>query len=377
VVRSVYYFTDSGEFGGAEQALLILLENLDRGVWQPTLLYHESAAVERLARRAAELEVALRPVQPMPLGLTGARRVPAFTRLLRSAKPAVFHGHLSWPLAAKYGLAAAVLARVPAIVATVQLFPDFQLDRSNYLQERLLAKGIGRYIAVSHDMGRRLSATFDWPADKIEVIHNSVQVERFQCPRDPDLRRELTGDTNRPIVLTAARLDVQKGLDVLLEAAAKISEACFVLAGEGPERERLKAHAAALEVGDRFRFLGHREDIPALLAAADVFVLPSLFEGSSLAVLEAMAAGKPVISSAIGGTDELIVDGESGLLVPAGDPAALADALRRLLADRELSRRLGAVGRCRALQNFSASATAERVVRIYDDLLVKTRGERG
>jgi glycosyltransferase involved in cell wall biosynthesis len=368
VARSVYYFTDSGEFGGAEQALLILLENLDRGAWKPTLLYHESPTVERLARRAAELEVALRPVPPMPLGLTGARRVPALTRLLRSARPAVFHAHLSWPLAAKYGLAAAVLARVPAIVATVHLFPHFQLDRSNYLQERFLARGIGRYIAVSHDVARRLSATFDWPADKIEVVHNAVQVERFQCPRDPDLRRELAGGTDLPVVLTVARLDVQKGLDVLLEAAAQVPDARFVLAGKGPERERLGIHARTLGVSDRVIFLGHRTDIPQLLAAADVFVLPSLFEGSSLAVLEAMAAGKPVISSAIGGTDE-ILSGDTGVLVPPGDPRVLAEALARMLADLDLCARLGAAARARAERNFSASLMSARVVRVYEALL--------
>ena len=284
-------------------------------------------------------------------------------------RPSVFHAHLSWPLAAKYGLVAAVLARVPAIVATVQLFPEFQLDRSNYIQERLLARGVDRYIAVSHDVAKRLVQTFHWPPQKIEVIHNTVQFERFRHPVDPRLRQQLTGGAGGPVCLTAARLDPQKGLDVLLQAAAQVPDARFVLAGEGLERSRLEQRVAALGLGDRVLFLGHRNDVPELLAACDVFVLPSLYEGSSLAVLEAMAAGKPVVTSAIGGTDELIVHDESGLLVPPGDAAALARMIRRVLADPPLRAHLGAAARDRAETLFSAPVAAERVTRLYEELL--------
>jgi glycosyltransferase involved in cell wall biosynthesis len=169
--------------------------------------------------------------------------------------------------------------------------------------------------------------------------------------------------------LTVARLDVQKGLDLLLQAAVRVGEARFVIAGEGSERDNLEAQAAGLALGDRVLFLGHRTDISELLAASDVFVLPSRVEGSSLAVLEAMAAGKPVISSAIGGTDELIVSGDSGLLVPPDDAEALSIALRQVLSEPELGSRLGAAARSRVERFFSAPVMAERVMRIYEDLL--------
>ncbi len=370
MARSVCYFTDSQEFGGAEQALLILLESLDRRRWNPTLLYHDAPGVASMARRARELGVTVRAVPQLPLGLVGARRVPGLVRALRRTPPAVFHASLSWPLAAKYALAAAVVARVPAIVATVQLYPRFPLDRSNYVQERLLAKGVDRYIAVSHDVAKRLRETFHWPSRKIDVIHNAVRPERYRCPIDPELRRELTDDPDRPVFLTVARLDVQKGLDVLLEAAARIPNARFVVAGEGRERARLEAQVAALALDDRVRFLGNRTDVPELLAASDAFVLPSRFEGSSLAVLEAMAAGKPVISSSIGGTNELIVDGESGVLVPPDDAGALAASLERVLAEPGLRSRLGAAAQATVQSHFSASDMAERVMGVYEDILL-------
>jgi glycosyltransferase involved in cell wall biosynthesis len=369
MARSVHYFTDSAEIGGAENALLLLIESLDKREWRPTLLHTAGSSLSPLLERARDLGADVREVPPMPLGLAGARRVPAFVRALRQDRPQVFHAYLSWPLAAKYPLFAAVIARVPAVVATVQLFPDFPIGHSNYVQERLLAAFVGRYVAVSQDIATRLVETFHWPPRKVEVIHNGVLIERFQESPDPTLRRELAGGSDAPVVLTLARLDPQKGLDVLVRAAAQVPSVRFVLAGEGPERRSLETQVRSLGLDDRFLFLGRRSDVPALLAASDVFVLPSLYEGSSLAVLEAMAAGKPVISSAIRGTDELVVPGESGLLVEPGDADALALSLRRVLAEPAFGAQLGARAHERARQFFSADLVAKRVSVLYEDLL--------
>jgi glycosyltransferase involved in cell wall biosynthesis len=177
------------------------------------------------------------------------------------------------------------------------------------------------------------------------------------------------GASERPIVLTLARLDRQKGLYYLLEAAALVPEAVFVLAGEGPEWPALEAQARALGLTKRVILLGYRDDVSDLLASCDVFVLPSLFEGLPLSVLEAMAAGKPVVATAIGGTDEAVVDGVTGLLVPPADPAALAKGIRMVLSDPVLSARLGAAGRARAHEQFSAEAMVRRVSDVYDELL--------
>jgi glycosyltransferase involved in cell wall biosynthesis len=127
--------------------------------------------------------------------------------------------------------------------------------------------------------------------------------------------------------------------------------------------------AAALGLGERVEFLGHSDDVPALLAASDAFVLPSLFEGTPLALLEAMAAGKAVVTSAIAGVDEVVSDGETGLLVRPGDPDALAEALRRVVGDAELRARLGAAARLRAEAEHSAVGSTRRVTAVYDELL--------
>jgi glycosyltransferase involved in cell wall biosynthesis len=368
VAQSTFFYTDSRVLGGAENAMFMLLESLDRSEWEPTLLLDDAPGTEPLAERAAALGVPVRRVEPLPLGLTGARRVPALARLLRRERPAVFHAHMSSAVACKWALAAALAARVPAVLGTVQVGQYEPPDRSAYWQLRALSRGVGRYLAVSRDIAGELVERLGWPGEKIEVVYNAVDVERFRVPAPPGLREELGGE-GRPLVLTPARLNEQKGHPVLFEAIAQVPEALFVLAGDGPEREPLEALAERLEIADRVRFLGRREDIPQLMAACDVFALPSLYEGSSLAVLEAMAAGIPVVSSAIGGTDELIEDGESGLLVAPGDAQGLAAALRRVIDDPPLRERLATRARERVESGLTRRQMADRVARVYGELL--------
>jgi glycosyltransferase involved in cell wall biosynthesis len=327
--------------------------------------------MEVLAREAG---IVSRRVPEAPLGLAGAKRVPTLVRLLRRERPAVFHAHLSWPLAAKYPLAAAVLARVPAVIATVQLVPQFEPSRSSLLQLRALAAGVDRYIAVSRDVARQLVERFHWPGRKITVVYNAARLEPSTARSIDALRGELGAVDGEPIVFTCARLDPQKGHRVLLDAAAELPGVRFALAGSGPEEVTLEAHAERVGVRDRVTFLGHRDDVPDLLAACDIFALPSLYEGSSLAVLEAMGAGRAVVSSAIGGTDELIEHGDSGVLVPPGDARALASALRRLVGDDGTRARLGARARQRAQDDFSVTTTSRAVTRIYEEVLANARG---
>jgi len=367
VARSIFFYTDSRELGGAELSLLMLIEGLS-AEWQPTLLVDDDPATAPLAERAGSLGAGVRRVAPMPLGLAGTRRGIELARLLRAERPAIFHAHLSWPLAAKWALAAAVVARVPS-VATIQLIPEFELERSSYWQLRVLASGVGRYAAVSRAVASELSERFGWPAEKIEVVYNAVELDRFDLPADPAVREELSGGRAGPVVLTPARLDEQKGHPVLFRAAAQLPGVNFALAGEGPQRAALEDLAARLGVADRVAFLGFRTDIPQLLAACDLFALPSLYEGSSLAVLEGMAARRAVVSSAIGGTDELVADGESGLLVPPGDGEALSAALRRLLGDRNLREEFAREARARVERDFTPAAMTGANERIYRELL--------
>jgi glycosyltransferase involved in cell wall biosynthesis len=365
--RTVVYFIDSTALGGTELMLLTLMGGLNRQDWQPILAYIADPGVAALGERARKLDI---PVWVLPPRKAQQARKWVFKLAadLRALRPSVFHAHLNWPLACTQGLFAAVLARVPAIVATQQLFGQIGSRRFELLH-KLLSIGVHRYIAVSKDVAGQLRQNCFRPNGKIQVIPNAVQPGIFNRSADASLRASLSDGTGLPIVLTLARLERQKGLPYLLEAAAQVPQARFFVAGEGNERGVLEEQARSLGVTDRFFFLGHRHDIPELLAACDLFVLPSVNEGLPVSVLEAMASCKPVIASAIGGTDEAVVHGKTGLLVPPRDSGALASAIRTLLESPTLREQFAFAGRARVQEEFSAETMVQRTMGLYDKLL--------
>jgi len=354
-------------FGGSEEAALHLMAALDPGRWEPMLLHHSDPGSARLVDGATRLGIRTQAVPRVAPGdvRAGVWRI---RQALRAERPAIVHAHLSWPLACRYGILAGWLARVPAIVATAQLYIDFWQEPHGHLQQRLMTAALRRIIAVSHEVKACYAGELRVPERKLTVVPNGIPVSSEPRPPDPALRALLVQGRPDFVVLTPARFHEQKGHAYLLAAAAQVPDATFVLAGEGSLRADMERLARELGVADRCVFLGQRSDVPALLAAADLFVLPSLFEGLPLSVLEAMAAARPVIATAIGGTDEAITDGLTGLLVPPRDPAALGSAIRQLQGDPALAQRLAAAGRERVEREFSSAVTARGAMRVYDEV---------
>jgi len=373
MIRKVLYYTDSNSFGGVEKTILQHIEGLDRNTWQPVLVHHPDAGISALLQEAARLDVRLVEMLRLPLGLSGARRVPAFKAMLHAEQPVVFHAHLSWPLACKWGLAAALFERVPAVIATLHLWVDAPYTQASRWQQSLIAARLGKYITVSWDIAQKLERVFSVASSKLQVIHSSVDIQRFEHASNLTPPSELALIRDQPVILTVARLDQQKGLVFLLEAAAQVPEAVFVIVGEGPERGTLQTKCQALGLENRVIFAGFRQDIPAWLGHCTLFVLPSLYEGVPISLLEAMAAGKPVIASAIPGNMEALTHAESGWLVTSGDAGALANAIRILLADPNLAQRLASAGQSRVKTDFSSWAINQQVVQLYDELLKKTQ----
>ena len=373
----VHMFTDTRGYGGAERSLLALLEGLDRRRWRPTLVYHDSPGVAPMLRAARMLGTELWAVPAMPEGLAGAAGIPRFAAALRARGPAVFHAQLNSQASCKFGLVAALLARVPAVVATEHFFLESRSSFSADVQQRVLGAAVGRYIAVSHYVRRGLHEKFRWPLSKIVVVPNGIDASRLRCEPDAALRAILSREGMRPVVLTTARLVPAKGLACLLEAARELPEVQVVIAGDGPQRGELVTRARDLELADRVDFLGHRDDVPQLLACSDIVALPSFNEGFPLAVLEAMAAEKPIVATRVGGTGEAIVDGQSGLLVPPADPAALAASVRRLLDDPAAAAGLAHAARRRVEESFSSTRMVDQVTDVYEELLRSSRRRRG
>jgi glycosyltransferase involved in cell wall biosynthesis len=226
-------------------------------------------------------------------------------------------------------------------------------------------------IAVSEHT-RLMFVRMGWPPDRWAVIPNAVAEESFARRLDPSARAALEDGSGRAIAVVPARLDVQKGHADLLEAARHLPDVRFLCVGDGDLLQDLKDRARVLGVEDRVSWLGFRTDIDELLGSCDLVVLPSLYEGFPLALIEAMAAGKPVVATDIGGTRELVVDGVTGLLVPPAAPRELAEAVKKVLGDRALADRLREAGRARAEQHFGSLAMVRAVRGEYEALLSGT-----
>jgi glycosyltransferase involved in cell wall biosynthesis len=223
-------------------------------------------------------------------------------------------------------------------------------------------------VCVSEGVSRFSVEVGGLNSDRLVVIPNGVDPARFDRASVAD-RASLGVPADAFLALYVGRLDPQKGLSVLLEAAPKVAEAHrdwhLVLAGDGPEREALKKVTAAdPTLHERVHWLGRRDDVPALLKAADLLVLPSLWEGMPNVVLEAMAARLPVVGTSVEGTEDLVIPGQTGWLVPPGDPGMLASVLLEAASDRERLRRFGEAARGRVEAEF----TPLRVVKAYERL---------
>jgi glycosyltransferase involved in cell wall biosynthesis len=242
--------------------------------------------------------------------------------------------------------------------------------RAGYrLAYRLGARRVDGFIAVSDDVATAITHAYRPPRGRLFLIPNGVDVERYAEQGDrAGVRAGLGLPASARLIIVVAKLFAQKGHAVLLEALASTSvrtDDAVLVVGEGPERDRLEdiARRRGLRC---VRFLGARPDIPQLLAASDLFVLPSLWEGLPMALLEGMAAGLPVIATDVAGSRQVVVNGESGLLVPPGDPTALASAMTGLLADDAERTRLGRAARQRVESEFSAARQAARHAEAYE-----------
>ncbi len=242
---------------------------------------------------------------------------------------------------------------------------------------RYSRKRAQRIVAVSQENAQRLVTRYRIPLHQIQVIYNSIpslslDQETIQRAR-AEVRDELGLKGDQPIVLCVARLSPNKGQHVLAAAATEVlrhfPEAHFALAGDGEDREAIQQLTQQLGIAHAFSLLGLRHDIPRLLAASDWFVLPSLAEGFSLAILEALSAGLPVIATRVGGAAEVIQEGTNGWLVAPGDPQALATALRHALS---LSAEARVVMQQRAresVRDLTVERMAQQMLHVYQDAI--------
>jgi glycosyltransferase involved in cell wall biosynthesis len=349
---------------GAEKQMVLLAKGLPRDRFRV-----EVAVLTRLGPLYADLVAA-----GIPVTLIGKRfkyDPLALGRLLQLLKGQPFDVVQTWIFAGNtYGRVAARFAGVPVVVVA-EMAADLWKGKIERILDRRLATWCDRLVGNSHavvDFYRELGV----PSDRLAMIYSGAAAE-LPPPVDPvEVRASFDFAPAAPLIVFAGRLAEQKRVGDLLKALDLVQhiepEVRTLIAGDGPLRARLEETAHAYDLDGRVRFLGHRDDVPRLLAAADMVVLPSAYEGLPNVVLEAMQFGKPVVASAAPGTTEVVVDRETGILVPVGDTRLLARAIRDLVRDPALAKCMGEAGRSRVEAKFRADAMVAQFAELYEKL---------
>jgi glycosyltransferase involved in cell wall biosynthesis len=345
-------------FGGGERQVAGLVRHLAQHGHECVLA---APATSRLAAVVPAADARLRPLSiRSDIDLAAALRL---RRLVTAESPHVVHLHTSRAHAMSPWL------RHYASRAIVTRRMDYPL-RAGPWTSLLFNRSVAAVIAISEEVRRRLLAAGVHP-ERIRVIHSAVEPPAaLPGSAGRAMARERFGIGDELVIGIVAALERRKGHDVLFRALGRLAQQsgrrvhCLVC-GAGSDRGALEKLARELGISASVAFLGERRQVADVLAALDVFVLPSRHEGLGVAILEAMAMGLPVVASAVGGIPETVVAGRTGLLVPPEDPDALATAISTLALDPERSRRMGSAGRDRVLSEFSMEAMASRYERLY------------
>jgi glycosyltransferase involved in cell wall biosynthesis/O-antigen ligase len=374
------------EFGGAQKYVYYLATSLPKDRYEVSVACGTGGL---LIPKLQEAGIEVSSIPSLVREFNPIRDFLAFLDLLwliHCKRPHIVHTNST--KAGLLGRLAASLADVPIIVFTAHGFvlnePMGILGRSLFtVIERVGGMLSGNIIAVSEaDRCTAIQHGVISP-DRIVTIHNGLDIESLSSPNPSAIaqkRVELGLFDSHQVIGVVANFYATKGLPYFLQAAAHVREAFpearFTLVGDGERRCDLEALASELNLDSSVLFLGQRNDVPELLPLFDVFVLPSVKEGLPFALLEAMAAARPIVATTVGGVPEMITDGETGLLVPPQDPDALAKAIIALLTDRDKAQRMGLAARERVLAHFTLERMLEETEQLYQQLLARKCPQR-
>lgn len=359
---------------GAEQHLLALLPALrTKGIDAHIILLVEpSNQMESFFCMAAERQI---PIQR--LVINSHINAGLFKRLrdnIVDLKPDIVHTHLLH--ADLYGIMAAHWAHIPVIITSRHNDNTFRRNAAMRLLNWTLWNMSSAGIAISDSIRRFCIQVEGASPNKIKTIHYGLMPTKIDRKLGRvALRAELGLPSNSALIGIVCRLIEQKGVTYALQAFARLAsdfpESHLVIAGEGVLRPQLEAEARALAINERVHFIGWCEDVTAVLAGLDMLLAPSLWEGFGLVFLEAMNAQLPIIASAVSAIPEIVVDGETGLLVPPRDVDALVGALRTLLMDAPLRQHMGLLGQDRLETHFTLSHMVDETSALYHKLLTR------
>ena len=360
----VMHLLPSLNIGGMENGIVNVTNRIDRQRFKVSICCINELGP--MASRIGEGAATLLCLEQGP-GLSPALFKTLFG-ILRTRDVDILHTHNHYT--SVYGVPAGRAAGIRVICGLHGFGRNLRATRPRKKRVDAILCHLAHHVAcVAKQLEDMVCSDFHVPGRKVTTIINGVDCHRFACPpaaRDR-LRVELGVRDSDLVIGSVGRLSYEKNYGLLLDAAAGVLTRFpirVLLVGDGPETDSLRSQAASLGLEDRVIMPGERRDVPELMSAMDVFVLPSLIEGLPNTVLEAMCAGLPVVATSVGGTPDVVAHGVSGFLVPSNNAAALGEALESLLGDGDLRREMGLSGRRLAQTKFSM----ERMVREYEAL---------
>ncbi len=375
--HNLLYVFDNLEFGGGERGFIQLINCLCRARYKimvaclPTDVFIEKIKGNEVQINSVDMRNRFNPMVILQL-----------INLMKRENVDIAH---SQGVRADFftGIAAK-LAGVPFVVSTVQMpvegFNVSAIKRFIYISlNRFSERFVDRFIVVSDALKKIMIEKHRIEPQRVVKIYNGIETNDL-CLADDEIMRRRTGFRNEsglggsiPVIGVIGRLVWQKGFEYFIEAIPEVlkefKEARFLIVGDGSLNNKLKAASKTLKIDDRIIFTGFRRDIKEIVAAIDIFVMPSLLEGLPMTLLEAMAMGKPIVATDIDGINEVLENGKTGLLVPTRDPDALSKAIINLLIHRDQAHQMGINARRIVEERFGADIMVERVEDIYEELL--------
>lgn len=359
------HLIDDLNLGGAERVMATLVDSLPKDKYRTIVCALEDGPVSRELRQKG-IEVIILP-KSRPYDIIFLLKL---LHLISKEKVKLIHSHLL--ITDIYGWLAAKLSRIP-IVITIHGKSLLNWKHGNRVF-RFVAKRSNKIITVSNSIKDEIVKKLTLPLDNFITIYNGIDLSRFRdMTQDLTLKRHINIEPTSLMVGSIGGLRPVKDYGTLLESMPiviqEFPEAKFVIVGDGPLKESLELKVKSSKLEKNVTFLGWRRDIPQILSDFDIFVLSSLTEGISISILEAMAMGKPVVATDVGGNPEVVEDDKTGFLAPQGDFQGLANAIIKLLKDKELREAMGRSGRRRVEEKFSLQTFVDKHIQVYDRLV--------
>jgi glycosyltransferase involved in cell wall biosynthesis len=365
----VIHLVEELTIGGLEKILTSIVLNLDKKKYNVSVwcLREGGFFANKLIKEGFDVKILNILTSRNPLSIY------KLYKLLKNCKFDIIHTHAY--SAGTIGRMSAFLAGIPIIISHNHSVYDYY-NRYYHFVEWLLSLITDRIICISDIVNRFANETQRINAKKLMTIHNGIDSEyTVSEKRTSGLRKELDIPVDHSVICTIAHMEEHKGIKYFLESASLLlqsrNDISFLLVGEGALKEELKILCADLKIEKNVIFAGERSDIPEILSLTDIFVLPSLREGLPLTILEAMACGKPVIATNVGGVPEVVKDGVSGILVPPKDTEALHSAMNELLGNREKLKKMGYNGKRVCNVSFDSKTMTGKIEDLYDSLMYK------